>query len=160
MSVIDIPLPIAPSAKLEDCIGRFFHSEPVEKYKCEKCGSIDTSIMGKQLLVSAKTLILELKRFIHLPNGMLAKNNIGIMFPEVIDMTPFLVDKRYNVRYRLNAVIVHASTHMGFGHYYCMSRKLGCDKWFICDDARIGHISLEIALSQSGAYLLFYTIEE
>lgn len=160
MTVIDIPLPHASSANLLDCISRFFNAELVDKYKCDKCSSVDTSIMGKQLLKSARTIIIELKRFINLPNGSLAKNNIGIAFPEVIDMTPYLVDKRRKIEYKLNAIIVHASTHIGFGHYYCVSRKLGSDIWFVCDDAFTKQVPMEIALGQSGAYLLFYTMEE
>jgi ubiquitin C-terminal hydrolase len=159
LGVIDIPLPMdgLSYVNLIDSIARFFSIEPVENYKCDSCNSVNTSTMSKNLLTNAKTLIIELKRFIQI-GDKLAKNNIPVIFPSVFEITGCLVDKRKPARYYLTAVIVHASAHMGFGHYYCVSRKVGTDKWFICDDSRITPVSIDDALKQHGAYLLFYTM--
>ena len=161
MSVIDIPLPIkAKDCKLEDCLANFFHCEELEKYKCDRCSTINSCILEKKIIKPAQTLIIELKRFIQHPILGLAKNNIPVEYPSILDITPHIVDQRNKLKYELNAVIVHASMMMGFGHYYCVVRKFGTDTWIICNDEQTQITSLDFALGQRGTYLLFYTMTD
>ncbi|GFV99673.1 ubiquitin carboxyl-terminal hydrolase 22 [Trichonephila clavipes] len=96
------------------------------------------------------------------------KNSIHVMFPEFLDMTPFMsstncldqtvteesVDLTNSKHiFTLFAVVSHRGDKTG-GHYISYIRQHR-DKWYFCDDDTIVRCSLEEVLESEG-YILFY----
>lgn len=161
LSVIDISVLLdIQIASLQDCMINYFKDELLDDYKCDNCKFKNTCKLNKKFINTSKTLIIELKRFIQSAQGILIKNNIHITYPLSVDINPYLVNQTQNLHYNLNAVISHLGHNMESGHYYCISKKIKTEQWFIEDDINILPIQIDDVLKQSNAYLLFYTLEE
>jgi ubiquitin C-terminal hydrolase len=156
LSVLDISMPIAATCTLEDCIRSYFADESISGYVCDKCHARERVIMKKSMLVMADTLIIEMKRFIHRP-GHILKNCGKLVYPACIDIAPYSYEAALGCKYVLNAVIVHVGGGTGNGHYYACVKKCTTGQWYMCNDSHTRPITLDAAVGEYGAYLLFYT---
>ncbi|KAF9238795.1 hypothetical protein BU15DRAFT_88241 [Melanogaster broomeanus] len=87
-------------------------------------GRMEEDVKGVRLEKPPLVLALHLNR--SLSYGQFAmKNSIRIIFPEILDLTPFTTSAMYSTPrtiYRLSAVVCHYGQH-SFGHYVCFRRK-------------------------------------
>ncbi|GFQ66870.1 ubiquitin carboxyl-terminal hydrolase 22 [Trichonephila clavata] len=154
--------------KLLDCLKRYTNPEILHNTPCSNCKSENTSV--KQLTIRKLPLVacLHLKRLA--PNSIRKacnKNSTHVMFPEFLDMSPFMstncldqtvtedsmdLTNSKNI-FTLFAVVTHRGDQTG-GHYISYIRQHR-DKWFLCDDDTIVQCSLEDVLDSEG-YILFY----
>ncbi|RXG62009.1 Ubiquitin carboxyl-terminal hydrolase 22 [Armadillidium vulgare] len=158
-------------SSLTDCLERFTRPEHLgsgAKIKCNGCQSYQEST--KQLTMKKLPVVcsFHLKRFEH-SNRLHKKISSFISFPEHLDMTPFMSNRRNNNnnnhstvatqpsdisnRYSLFAVVNHVGS-LDAGHYTAFVRQHR-DQWYKCDDHIITRASVQDVL-QSEGYLLFY----
>ncbi|XP_045105886.1 ubiquitin carboxyl-terminal hydrolase 22-like isoform X3 [Portunus trituberculatus] len=155
---------------LADCLERFTRPEHLgssAKIKCNGCQSYQEST--KQLTMKKLPIVcsFHLKRFEH-SNRLHKKISTFISFPEHLDMTPFMSNRRnnnnnhngitthptdINNRYSLFAVVNHVGS-LDAGHYTAYVRQHR-DQWYKCDDHMITRATIQDVL-QSEGYLLFY----
>ena len=164
MSVIDIPLhqskPETPVADLNACMLNYFQPENLDEYTCEKCLTKNTCYLKKGFLKLADTIIIVVKRFIQMANGRIAKNNINLQFPEIIDLGTYLVQTENEPKphqYHLTSTICHISHSIGFGHYVSFIKKLKDKCWYFCSDGNIRKCEINDVLSQGITGMLFYS---
>lgn len=146
---------------LTECFENYIKEEIIER-KCEFCTSKNCE-RSKKIWRPGMLLYIQLCRFIHLPNGMIIKNNNNVEIPEVIDISDYCdntmkTEKTLTYKYKLKGI----SNHMGGlngGHYTADGVSLIDDEsWFHFDDSRVGkHQTLPI--DKSNAYILMYEME-
>ncbi|XP_018016624.1 ubiquitin carboxyl-terminal hydrolase 22, partial [Hyalella azteca] len=160
----------APTS-LTDCLDRFTRPEHLgssAKIKCSGCQSYQEST--KQLTMKKLPVVcsFHLKRFEH-SNRLHKKISTFISFPEHLDMTPYMSNRRnnnnnhnngvahrntdVNNRYSLFAVVNHVGS-LDAGHYTAYVRQHR-DQWYQCDDHLITRATIQDVLRSEG-YLLFY----
>ncbi|KAJ8664475.1 hypothetical protein QAD02_006137 [Eretmocerus hayati] len=164
----------APTSLVE-CLERFTKAEHLgstAKIKCNNCQTYQEST--KQLTMKQLPIVasFHLKRFEH-SSIQDKKISTFISFPEQLDMTPFMSQRRNgnnktllqsrhkngenptfsDNRYSLFAVINHEGS-LETGHYTAFIRQQR-DQWFKCDDHLITRARLKDVLNSEG-YLLFY----
>ena len=158
------------SFNLEDCLVRFTLPETLNSFNCSLCKC--TNDAKKQLTMKNLPIVccFHLKRFEH-SNKIHKKISTHISFPEILDMSPFMSQKKQSEpatspemadakkksndsnKYFLFAVVNHHGT-LESGHYTSFIR-LTHDQWFDCDDHIIKKASIEDVMKSEG-YLLFY----
>lgn len=85
----------------------------------------------------------------------MAKVSTSILFPEILDMTPFLSRSETSFpipsdnRYSLFAVINHIGESITAGHYTAYVRQQR-DYWYKCDDDFISRTTLKEVLDSEG----------
>lgn len=142
------------------------------KYHCEKwvapaccadlsCKAKANATKSFRIAKAPPILTFHLKRFsvnFNSYNGRARadKYNQFIEYPEMIDISPYMVDKQSpGTKYRLFGVTCHRGAELRFGHYTSYAR--GPDgRWFHADDDDVSPVSLKEALADKTAYLLSY----
>ncbi|KAF8771980.1 ubiquitin carboxyl-terminal hydrolase 22-like [Argiope bruennichi] len=165
---------------LFDCLKRYTHNEVLHNTPCSHCQSYETT--SKQLTIRELPVVLcfHLKR-LAADSGKKEcnKNSTHVMFPETLDMLPFMSlqcgeqknltngnhskdvhhsDDDHNLEptktlFSLFGVVSHKGDQAG-GHYIAYIRQYR-DRWYLCDDDVIMRSSLKEVLDSEG-YLLFY----
>lgn len=148
---LTLTLPLAGKLSLEEILHEFFRSQPVDGWKCGKCGKAN-GIENSCLYRTHPLLVLHLMRFDEMAN----KVNAPVAFRSEISIKPYLhpsVLADSETEYELYGVVVHFGNHLNMGHYVCFVKVQ--ERWFLCDDLKITEVSPGVVLGQM-AYLLFY----
>ena len=148
---LTLPL-VGKLSSLEQMMLDFFRSQPVEGWKCGKCGSVDSGMENSCLYRTHPLMVLQLMRF----DERSAKINVPVAFRGEMSVRPFLhpsVVEKVATDYDLYGVVVHFGNHLSLGHYVAFVRDR--DRWFLCDDRNITEVSPGVVFGQM-AYLLFY----
>lgn len=146
----EILLPISKSNSLKECVNKYYNSECLLDYKCDKC---KTKSVVKRTFVTAspKYLIFVLNRF----KSDITKINKPISYPKIFDLTEYqLFQSDKNIEYTLKSVINHIGS-VNSGHYYSYN-KYNEDNWFKCDDTKI--TKNPVYINSKNAYILFYEL--
>ncbi|TID14957.1 hypothetical protein CANINC_004628 [Pichia inconspicua] len=153
----------APSRKysLENSIRDFFTPEIIRTdkrdqsgYVCEQCKLKTNAVKISTIQRSPETLSIHLKRFRF--NGQQSqKVKANVSYPEILDLTSYTTDMSTPTRYKLVSVIVHQGRSVSSGHYIAHSRQPD-GSWATYDDEYVNKIPRASALSDPGAYVLFY----
>ncbi|CAL1286053.1 unnamed protein product [Larinioides sclopetarius] len=157
---------------LVDCLRRYTRPESLHCTHCSHCQAYDSTM--KQLTIKKLPVVacFHLKRLAAPNSGQKVcnKNTTHVMFPEFLDMSPFMsttCGERNNLPngahsrdlhnsenvFSLFAVVSHRGDQAG-GHYISYIRQHR-DRWYLCDDDAIMKSSLNDVLESEG-YLLFY----
>jgi len=152
--VLDLSLEVSRARSLEKALGDFTAEEALDGDNCYACPACNQKVRAlKRLTVerAPSVLTLQLKRFDPwLRQGKLDKH---VEYPRALNLSPF-TSAGGEATYRLFAVLVHAGSTAGSGHYYCFT-KSPAGGWLKCDDSTVLRASERAALSQQ-AYMLFY----
>lgn len=108
----------------------------------------------KQFTINQAPQILHihLKRFT--PTGK--KISGSIQYPEQLRLREYMSDpESEDPQYRLYAIVSHSGSGPHSGHYYAHVRA-GNQKWYGMNDSSVSTSSIQQALTQRNAYLLFY----
>lgn len=90
----ELDLSIQNLETLHDCLNEFFRPVPLDgKYNCRHCQKAQSARRKIILKTLPPTLNLQLLRFVYdVQRNIRQKLNSFIIFPEVLDMTPYLTD--------------------------------------------------------------------
>jgi hypothetical protein len=159
--------PTKRAVPLEQCFEWFSISEILDennKWFCPNCRTFVCADKKMDVWSLAPVLVLHLKRFVGGRSGAARKFDGFVDFPEVLDMTKYVVgpQKHESLQYKLFAVSEH-SGGLGGGHYTAHARVTQSGyrkgKWYSFNDSSV-RVAGEGAWQQSSAYVLFYEREE
>ncbi|XP_070561679.1 ubiquitin carboxyl-terminal hydrolase 48-like isoform X2 [Ptychodera flava] len=137
----ELDLNIQGHKQLSECLQEFLQEEKLEganQYLCERCNSKQNASRRIQLHKLPTVLNLQLLRFIFdRQTGHKKKLNTYIQFPEVLDITPYLVNKDVEVLYDLTAVLIHRGPSAYSGHYIAHIKDKDSGTWYKFNDEEI-----------------------
>lgn len=157
-NMMDLTVEIQGDAtSLQECLDQFTAKEWLHgdnMYKCDGCNDYVSAWKCLTIHQAPNVLTIALKRF---QSGRFGKINKKIIFPENLDLSPYMSEERdFTDKYKLYAVVVHVDMLNAsfFGHYICYTKGYQGD-WYRIDDCKVSRVELEEVLSQ-GAYMLLY----
>jgi len=164
--------------RVRDALELFTKEETLEgenAYKCEACDALRPATKRLTIHEAPAVLVIHLKRF-DLFGGKISR---PVAFDEVVELSGHMSDtavESRGPRYRLYAMVVHAGSSVGCGHYYAYARASGGggggggaaaeedsfygtrssgDDWYLFDDAVVRPVSAREVFDDE-AYVLFY----
>ncbi|KAI9352015.1 hypothetical protein BDR26DRAFT_832456 [Obelidium mucronatum] len=154
---LDISLEVKQAGSVEKALARFTKTETLNgdnRYRCSKCKTLVDATKQMTILEAPKILVLQLKRFEFSGFG---GGKIGkmVVYPEKLDLGPFMFRTKGKVLYELYGVLVHAGSSCNSGHYYSYV-KAPNGIWYSKNDSDVRQVSLKQVLDQQ-AYILFYS---
>ena len=123
------------------------------KYYCNICNQLYDSIFTSRIYISPNILILILNR------GKGNKYNIKLDFPEIIDITQFVIKKEIpEIKYNLYGVVTHLGESGPNAHFVASCKSPVSDKWYRYNDAMVNPINdIQKEVFDFGTpYILFY----
>ncbi|XP_024995445.1 ubiquitin carboxyl-terminal hydrolase 20-like [Cynara cardunculus var. scolymus] len=157
---VDLSLEIEDAISLSTALESFTKVEHIEdeemRFTCDQCK--EKVSVEKQLMLDQTPPIcaFHLKRFKN-DGSYVEKIDKHVEFPLELDLQPYTCGRQSNnedLKYELNAVVVHAAFTSSCGHYYCYIRSAP-DTWYKFDDSKVTSVSEACVLSEE-AYILFY----
>lgn len=147
---------------IKDCIAGFFLPEQLNnanKYKCEKCNSLQDATRQFHILKLPPVLCIHIKRFnYHTYWG--SKIGDFVEFPTkglcLDEFVKHIVPTQIRHEYDLISVVNHHGGYMA-GHYTCFAKNNGT--WYDCNDATVTPVT-ELLVRDSQAYVLFFERRE
>lgn len=177
----ELDLSIQNLETLHDCLNEFFRPVPLDgKYNCRHCQKAQSARRKIILKTLPPTLNLQLLRFVYdVQRNIRQKLNSFIIFPEVLDMTPYLTDvksksdsldfrndnnnknrhlllngtssKRTNSNiYILSAVLIHRGSSPHSGHYIAHIKDRITKDWYKFNDDSVERIGPQLQVSTDG----------
>ncbi|EEH51957.1 uncharacterized protein MICPUCDRAFT_5400, partial [Micromonas pusilla CCMP1545] len=164
--------------RVRDALELFTKEETLEgenAYKCEACDALRPATKRLTIHEAPAVLVIHLKRF-DLFGGKISR---PVAFDDVVELSGHMSDtavESRGPRYRLYAMVVHAGSSVGCGHYYAYARASGGggggggaaaeedsfygtrssgDDWYLFDDAVVRPVSAREVFDDE-AYVLFY----
>jgi ubiquitin carboxyl-terminal hydrolase 4/11 len=172
------------AVELKDCFDNLSEEEELERgneWYCSHCKEHKLAKKVIQIYKAPKVLILHLKRFKNKGTYRKEKNESRVLFPETLDMAPYLIDQSPLSSYAAEAGqkgILIAPKHngpqavpcsdrplydlyavsnhyggMGGGHYTAYGKN--GSQWLDFNDSSVREVSRE-SIQGSSAYMLFY----
>lgn len=176
----ELDLSIQNLDTLHDCLNEYFRPVPLDgKYNCSHCQKAQSAHRKIILKSVPPTLNLQLLRFVYdKQRNARQKLNSFIIFPEILDMTPYLNDQngRNNVRVKLNpfdipgtgnypcngiprnrsniyiltAVLIHRGSSPHSGHYIAHIKDRITKDWYKFNDDCVERIGPQLQVSTDG----------
>jgi ubiquitin carboxyl-terminal hydrolase 4/11/15 len=145
---------------LDQCLKLFAAPDdldPENMWRCPRCQEFVCARKKMDIWTTPKCLIVHLKRF-----TALAKVDVEVIYPDELDLTPYVVGPQHTTReglkYRLYGVSEHFGGMQG-GHYTAHAKVIpaGTDdgSWFYFNDSHCQPADTKAAHS-AAAYMLFY----
>ena len=116
---------------------------------CDLCNVTFDSFYVSKIYKPPKYLILILNR---------GKGNIyqcNVKFPEVLNLSNYIIGKNFNVMFDLYAVICHFGPSSMGGHFIAFCRNALNDKWYCYNDSAVT-LCQETNYLKGVPYILFY----
>lgn len=156
----ELDLSIQNLETLHDCLKEFFRPVPLDgKYNCRRCQKAQSAHRKIILKSLPPTLNLQLLRFVYdVQRNVRQKLNSHIIFPEVLDMSPFLgngdVGNLSNSEssgvYILSAVLIHRGSSPHSGHYIAHIKDRTTRDWYKFNDDSVERIGPQLQVSTDG----------
>lgn len=153
-NMLCIPIPSENDVSLYDCLDHYFGKDVFnenEKWTCDRCENKNSNYKECRLINCPNTLIISVKRFDYI--GMWTKHTQKVSFPEILNLSPYLVGKSQNINYELVATGNHVGSLQG-GHYFAYCKEDG--NWLCYNDESINKMSSFNDIVNNTTYLLFY----
>ena len=143
---------------LDDCFRNYEEPELLagsDQIYCNKCNMTTNAYNHNKLIISPKTIIINLNR------GKGLEFKVGIKFEEYMDIKKYLLmsDKSPNY-YELVGVISHFGGSDMSGHFIAYCKNSFDGKWYKFNDAMVNLSSFQEASSIGIPYVLFYSYIE
>ncbi|CAJ0577906.1 unnamed protein product, partial [Mesorhabditis spiculigera] len=142
MRVLELGMDKWKQTSVKELIARFFRTEQLNDYKCEKCAFRGAYSRTAQLLRPPAVLVLLIQRF-----SVLRKVHERVFMDHELDLESQLVDWGQDrdihgpARYRLRGIIEHHGCTIGSGHYQAYHTDVTGQQWFSFDDEIVGRAS-------------------
>jgi len=142
-----------PDINLHDC---FEYNQKVDlmsgenQMYCNLCNNCYDSYYSTTLYLLPEILIINLNR------GKNAVYQCNVNFPEELDLTNYVINKDYNTRYELYAVICHIGPSSMSGHFVAYCRNRMDDKWYLYNDSIVTLCEKPKEYLNKMPYILFY----
>jgi ubiquitin carboxyl-terminal hydrolase 48 len=177
----ELDLSIQNLDTLHDCLNEYFRPVPLDgKYNCSHCQKAQSAHRKIILKSVPPTLNLQLLRFVYdKQRNTRQKINSFIIFPEILDMTPYLNDqsnRSNNIRIKLNpfdvpgshfssgngtprnrsniyiltAVLIHRGSSPHSGHYIAHIKDRITKDWYKFNDDCVERIGPQLQVSTDG----------
>lgn len=148
---------------LENSFSKMNEIEIIENsYTCSMCKEKKSVKKYCKLWRTPCTMFIQLKRFKHLPDGRIMKNNTAMVIPELLDISSYCednmsTDKKVKYVYRLRGFSNHMGSLNG-GHYTADCRNIIDDEsWYHFDDSRVSKYN-DNNINKNNAYVLLYEL--
>jgi ubiquitin carboxyl-terminal hydrolase 36/42 len=140
----DLSLDITHGPSLQAALKKFTgidYLTGANRYKCSNCHKLADAEKSLSIYKAPPVLCVQLKRFRYTSFG---SSRIGkhVDFSDTLDLSPFLAAESRkgnigpNMRYNLQAALIHAGNSPNSGHYYCYI-KSPAGVWFRMDDEEV-----------------------
>ncbi|GFG35467.1 hypothetical protein Cfor_09123, partial [Coptotermes formosanus] len=134
----ELELNIAGHKTLADCLEEFLKKEKLEgadRYHCTVCKAKQDATRNIKLDELPPVLNLALMRFVFdRQKGSKKKLNSYLMFPENLDMSPYLNKPTGSLCYVLSAVLIHRGHSAYSGHYVAHICDSTTSTWYKFND--------------------------
>ena len=117
---------------------------------CNICQKNWDSHYQNILYVLPKYLIINLNR------GKNAAYKCNVIFPELLDLTNYVIYKDMNTKFELYAVICHIGPSSMSGHFVAYCRNRMDQKWYLYNDAIVTLCQQSNEYQNKMPYILFY----
>ncbi|CAJ0957206.1 unnamed protein product, partial [Mesorhabditis belari] len=140
-----------------ELLQRFFRTEQLTDYKCEKCGFRGAYLRTAQMLRPPAILVLLIGRF-----SFLRKVRDQVLPNTFLDLQPFVVDQggysHGDNRYQLRGVVDHLGVTLDSGHYRAFHVDVTGQQWFEFDDEMVRRTDEQSMKRDvaNGCYMLIY----
>ena len=148
-------IPNINSVTLEECF-EFYNNKKTQftgtnQIICKGCNYNTNAIQWNSIYSLPDVLVINLNR------GKGNKFNVGITFPEEIDLKKYVEDnKNYNNIYKLKCIVTHLGPSGTSGHYIAFCYVQNKNKWYKFDDTIVSESSFQDASTFGDSYILFY----
>eukprot|EP00301_Raphidiophrys_heterophryoidea_P005081 c12169_g1_i2.p1 GENE.c12169_g1_i2~~c12169_g1_i2.p1 ORF type:complete len:480 (+),score=117.49 c12169_g1_i2:122-1561(+) len=150
---------------VETALAQYTKSEKLEDFVCDKTHAVVAATKCLQFETLGEVVILHFKRFTYrLKQGEYSAQKVQklISFPLAFQInkshfSSLAQDSQKNSMLRLFAVVRHHGHEVSTGHYTCDAQHPDSGKWIRFNDMRVTSITLDQALDQTDAYVLFYS---
>lgn len=165
----ELDLSIQNIERLYDCLNDFFRPVPLDgKYNCRYCQKAQSAHRKIILKTLPPTLNLQLLRFVYdVQKNARQKLNSHIIFPEILDMSPYFHDSidavsssnsgdhddsKNNPKhiYILTAVLIHRGSSPHSGHYIAHIKDRSTKDWYKFNDDSVERIGPQLQSSVDG----------
>ncbi|CAD8149615.1 unnamed protein product [Paramecium octaurelia] len=155
---LSVPIPESEECQLIECIKEYVKEEQLtngNQWFCENCHKLVDAIKKIDLWKLPTILIIHLKRFKFIENGI-KKIEQAINFPlESLNLSQCLPKlQKEKPIYELLGVICHTGTS-DRGHYYTYARSKENFNWYLFNDRQVKQVNFT-EIPQEDAYLLMY----
>ena len=135
-----INLEIRDKKNIYESLDKYVEREITDKDNkiyCDKCKSKRIMYKTTKFLVLPRIFIFVLKRFAFNEEYLnTVKINDYYEFPEILDMSKYVLNKLENNKYQLFEVIIHSGLP-NYGRYFCIVKNIENDYWIKYDDANV-----------------------
>ena len=142
-----------PDINLYDC---FEYNQKVDlmsgenQMYCNICNGCYDSYYSTTLYLLPETLVINLNR------GKNAVYQCNVNFPEDLDLTNYVINKKFNVQYELYGVICTLDSSSMNGNIVAYCRNIMDDKWYLYNDSIITLCEKPKEYLNKMPYILFY----
>ena len=142
-----------PDINLYDC---FEYNQKVDlmsgenQMYCNICNGCYDSYYSTTLYLLPEILVINLNR------GKNAVYQCNVNFPEDLDLTNYVINKKFNVQYELYGVICTLDSSSMNGNIVAYCRNIMDDKWYLYNDSIITLCEKPIEYLNKMPYILFY----
>ena len=112
------------------------------KYRCEKCKSLQNATKRLSVNIAPRILIVTIKRF-DIFGRKLSKK---IRYPATFDLKKYMdasIDDSKKTKvvgneiYDLYGIVIHVGSSTNSGHYYAYCKSFDNSQWYECNDSHI-----------------------
>lgn len=150
LTVINVDVPSTAPSNLADLIMRNFQPEPLEGWKCDKCGKVGGE-RKMRFFHLPSTIVVALNRF-----GSHGKKNVPVTIPdELVFSNAVVAGASAHLRYVLTAVGNHFGSCKG-GHYTATVWEK--ERWVHVDDDQTAPCGERTFENNVEGYLMFFSL--
>lgn len=158
---ITIPLELQPTdapTVLSDLFCKYFQTEQLEGWKCDKCGEKDAFRLLR-FWTLPKLVIVVLKRFQNVNNTIQKMHNPVDISENLTFHKGSVMSDEHDRKYRLLGIGLHHGSYFG-GHYTALSQYDGV--WYHCDDHQVQRIDdmSVVCKNNRNAYVIIYEADD
>lgn len=146
---LDIPVQNEP-VTLTSLLNAYVSIERMDEWRCDRCGNRNTAFKENKLWNTHRVIVVTLKRFRMLQNGVYEKINT----PVELDATLNVTSQMRSAKYKLTAMGIHVGGHNS-GHYIAQC-KTQDNTWIMIDDDTIHTIGKTFTYPKNGVYYAIY----
>ena len=153
---MNMNIPKINSVSLDECFEYYNNKKTIftgiNRFNCKCCKSAVDATQWNTIYSLPDVLVINLNR------GKGNQFNVGIIYPENIDLRQYVDSKNDNDNYiySLKCIVTHLGPSGTSGHYIAFCYVQNKNKWFKFDDSNVSESTFKEASKCGESYILFY----
>ena len=144
-----------PDVNIYECF-EYYHNIDLmtgdNRMYCNICNCLCDALYGTLLYAAPNILIINLNR------GKGAVYECKVIFPEVLNLSNYVIFKESNIIFELYAVICHIGPSSMSGHFVAYCKNRIDKKWYLYNDSFVTLCQNSYDYRKGMAYILFYQV--